>query len=115
MIVTASDLVPAAAITETTIRMKGVNATEDVPLANVRMNIGNRHFWVTAVVVKEPPSDVLLGRDCPELVNLLRVILCKECNDSPLTKVLVGTTHRQAQLAEKESDQDNISDVHIWQ
>ena len=63
LIVTASDLVPAAAITETTIRMKGVNATEDVPLANVRMNIGNRHFWVTAVVVKEPPSDVLLGRD----------------------------------------------------
>ncbi len=51
---------------------------------------------------------------CPELVNLLRVILCKECNDSPLTKVLVGTTHRQAQLAEKESDQDNISDVHIF-
>ena len=49
-----------------------------MPLAKLRLTIIPRRLWVTAAVVECPPHDMLLGRDCEELTELLEEALTKK-------------------------------------
>ena len=111
--VVASDLVPDTALLDSKVRIKGIHATEEVPLARLWLTIGDRRLWLTAAVAKEPPSDVLLGQDCAELDDLLREALGEH---STTPAVVAVTTRQQAknqklkdkldQLAEAEWEED---------
>ncbi len=70
--VVSADLVPEAAKTRERQWIRGVHPYEEsVPLARVLIKLANQKMWVTAAAVEDLPFDVLLGRDCDRLPNLM--------------------------------------------
>ena len=97
MTVVAADLVPTSAFTGERKRIAGVHSIgKEVPLATLRLTIGPRRLQVTAAVLDRPPHDVLLGRDCQELPELLEEALSqKKLRDQETVAVV---TRKQARI-----------------
>ena len=72
------------------------------------MTISDRPLWLTAAVAKEPPRDVLFGRDCAELDDLLREALGKH---STTPAVVAVTTRQQAKNQKLEDKFDQQADA----
>ncbi len=100
--VIAADLVPVASYTGETLRIAGVHSIGvEVPLARVKIMIGNQKIWLKAAVVEKPPHDILLGRDCENLQQLLRDALELQAEETKETVSVV--TRQQAKASRKKS------------
>ena len=74
--VIAADLVSETALTGEYFRIAGVHSVDrEVLLARLMIVINHRRIRMRAAVVEQPPQDVLMGRDCPELKKLLKEAL----------------------------------------
>ena len=109
MTVVAADLVPTSAFTGERKRIAGVHSIgKEVPLARLRLTIGPRRLQVTAAVLDRPPHDVLLGRDCQELPELLEEALSqKKLRDQDTVAVV---TRKQARIEKLEDSLDLAAD-----
>ena len=67
------DLVPGNAYTGEVACFKGVSQiSQRRPVAKVLVRVGQKKFWMEAVVVEELAGDMLLGRNCKEHLHLIR-------------------------------------------
>ncbi len=106
--VIAADLVPVASYTGETLRIAGVHSIGvEVPLARVKIMIGNQKIWLKAAVVEKPPHDILLGRDCENLQQLLRDALELQAEETKETVSVV--TRQQAKAEQKEITRDEVA------
>ncbi len=103
--VIAADLVPVASYTGETLRIAGVHSIGVAfPLARLKIMIGNQKIWLKAAVVEKPPHDILLGRDCENLQQLLRDALELQAKETKETVSVV--TRQQAKAEQKEITRD---------
>ena len=85
--VVAADLVPETALTGEYFRIAGVHSVDrEVFLARLMIVINHRRIRMRAAVVEQPPQDVLMGRDCPELKELLKEVLVIKQEVAVVTK-----------------------------
>ena len=74
--VVAADLVSETTLTREYFRIAGVHSVDkELPLARLMIDIKHRRVRMRAAVVEQPPQDVLMGRNCPELKELLKEAL----------------------------------------
>ena len=92
--VVAADLVPETALTGEYFRIAGVHSVnKEAPLARLMIVINHRRIRMRAAVVEQPPQDVLMGRDCPELKELLKEALAIKQDVTVVTRQ--QTKHEQ--------------------
>ena len=85
--VVAGDLVPEAALTGESMVIAWIHSINKVvPLARLMLEIGDRRIWLTAAIVEKPPQDILLGRNCPELRELLKQALTSKQQVAAVTR-----------------------------
>ena len=102
--VVAGDLVPEAALTGESMVIDGIHSINKVvPLARLMLEIGERRIWLTAVIVEKPPQDILLGRNCSELKELLKQALTSK-------QQVTAVTRHQPKLENEEKLLDQVAD-----
>ena len=73
--VVAADLVSETALTGY-LKIAGVHSVDrEVYIARLMIVINHRRIRMRAAVVEQRPQDVLMGKDCPELKELLKEAL----------------------------------------
>ncbi len=108
--VVSADLVPEAAKTGERQWIRGVHPYEEsVPLARVLIKLANQKMWVTAAAVEDLPFDVLLGRDCDGLPNLMIEVAIERLRQTG--KVVTVVTRQQAKSNKSERNKDLAADL----
>ena len=74
-----------------------------MPLARLMLEIGERRIWLTAAIVEKPPQDILLGRNCSELKELLKQALTSK-------QQVTAVTRHQPKLENEEKLLDQVAD-----
>ena len=103
------DLVPPKKRVEGKVAIRCVHGDSvDYPLAVVQIGVGGQEFAVLAGVASTLPASMLLGRDVPELMQLLQNVTqrTEEESSHPRDDVLAVTTRAQARTQAQEVVRD---------